>query len=169
MKLTTYSHVQRTPIVRKDPALTLLLLAPSLTHDRIELLSVCRGCPVLDYLVFLLIVYLLELVEWQVQGEGPLAKAIPNHEKAVKRVNGDTFAVMKLFRNGTTKCALRTREELILHQPKLYKTQLPLRLYGSASCGRRVHAEPSNTRSSDDRCHRARVGSLADDRRATVS
>jgi hypothetical protein len=110
-----------------------------------------------------------ELARWLVQGEDHLAKAIPSPEKAVKHVNEDTFVVMRLFRNGTTKRALRGSEELICDQSKLYKAQLSLRLYGSASYGRRACAEPSNTGSPNDRRNRARAGSLADDRRATVS
>lgn len=51
----------------------------------------------------------LELVRWLVPGEAHLAKAILSPEKAVKLVNGDIFAVMRLFRNGTTKCALGGR------------------------------------------------------------
>jgi len=63
---------------------------------------------------------------------------ILNLAKVVKPVSADTFAVTRTFLSGKLE-QLRTsrgREILVqtltLKQPKLYETQLPLRLHGSA-------------------------------------
>ena len=101
-------------------------------------------------------------------GGGPPRKSHTKSRKGCKTCKRRHIRCDETFPQWYDKMCSR-REELICVQSKLYKTQLPLRLYGSASYGRRARAEPSNTRSPNERRNRARAGSLADDRRATVS